>query len=62
MDFLSNIGLSLLGFGALLSLPTKYPAANNESIYMHEFAMLSKHLSTSAGLETKGSAASRIEL
>lgn len=62
MDFLSNIGLSLPSFGALLPLLTKYPAANKESIYMHEFAILSKHLGTSDGLGSKGSASFRAEL
>ena len=62
MDLLSNIGLSLPGFGALLFLPTKYPVANNGSIYMREFAVLSKRLSTSAGLGSGGSVSSRSEL
>lgn len=62
VDILSNIGPSLPGLGALLSLPTKYSAANDESIYMHEFVILSKRLSTPAELGTKGSASFRTQL
>lgn len=62
MNFMSNIGLSLPSFRALLPLLAKYSAENNESIYMHEFAILSKHLSTSDGLGSKGSASFRNEL
>lgn len=61
MVFLSNIGLSLPGFGTFLSLPTKYSAAKSESIYMHEFATFSKCLSTS-GLEPRASTSFRREV
>lgn len=53
MDLLSDVGLSLPGFGALPSLPTQY---------MPEFVMLSKHLGTSVRLGSEGSTSSRSEL
>lgn len=62
MDLLSDVGLSLPGFGALPSLPTQYLAASSESIYVHEFVMLSKHLGTSVRLESESSTSSRSEL
>jgi len=54
VGFLSNTGLSLPGFGALLSLSTKYLAANNESIYMQEFAILSKTVKHVFWVEVQG--------
>lgn len=49
VDLLSDGRLMLRAFGALCSLPTQYLAASNESVYMHEFVMLSKCLRTSVG-------------
>lgn len=49
VDLLSDVGLSLCGFGALPSQPTQHLAASNESIDMHEFVMLIKCSRTSVG-------------